>query len=104
MEDEEYEDRLAYYMEIGVIELSGVDENGEFVSAINDSAKDLAPELWESHTNYIEKTLIELLNDEYIEIEYDENLEATFILSEEGARIAREKGILTEMPDPENNN
>ena len=104
MEDNEYNDKLAYYMEIGVIEMAGVDENGEIIFAINDSAQELAPELWESHTEYIEKTLMELYNQDYIEVEYDENLEATITLSEEGKRIAREKGILTEMPDTESNN
>jgi len=104
MEDNEYNDRLAYYMEIGVIEMAGVDENGEIIFAINDSAQELAPELWESHTEYIEKTLMELYNQDYIEVEYDENLEATITLSEEGRRIAKEKGILTEMPDVDNNN
>jgi hypothetical protein len=104
MEDNEYNDKLAYYMEIGVIEMAGVDENGEIIFAINDSAQELAPELWESHTEYIEKTLMELYNQDYIEVEYDENLEATITLSEEGKRIAREKGILTEMPDADNNN
>lgn len=93
-----YEDsddnRMAYYLEIGVIELQGVDENGEMVFSINESAKDLAPELWEAHSSYVDKTLIELYEAGYVKIDYDENLEAMISLSEEGFKIAKEKGIL----------
>lgn len=103
---EEFEDsddsRMAYYLEIGVIELQGVDENGEMVFSINESAKDLAPELWEAHSNYVDKTLIELYEAGYVKIDYDENLEAMISLSEEGFKIAKEKGILPMDTDFDN--
>lgn len=95
---EEYEDsddsRMAYYLEIGAIELAGVDESGEMIFAINESAKDIAPELWEAHTDYVDRTLVELYEAGYVKVEYDENLEAMISLSEEGFKIAKEKGIL----------
>jgi len=101
---EEEDDRMAYYLEIGAIELAGVDESGEMIFAINDKAKELAPELWEAHMNYVDNSLLELYKDGYIDIEYDENLEAMLNLSEEGYRIALEKGIIPiDMPEAPNN-
>ena len=96
MEDwEESEDsRMAHYLEIGAIELAGMDESGEMVFTINDSAEELAPELWQAHMDYIDKNLIELYEAGYLKVDYDDNLEAMISLSEEGFKIAKEKGIL----------
>ena len=96
MEDwEESEDsRMAHYLEIGAIELAGMDEDGEMVFTINDSAEELAPELWQAHMDYIDKNLIELYEAGYLKVDYDDNLEAMISLSEEGFKIAKEKGIL----------
>jgi hypothetical protein len=93
-EDREDADRLAYYMEIGVVTLEGMDENGELIFAISEDAETLAPELWQSHTEYVNRSLMELYEDGLVEIEYDENLEAIIHLSPEGQRIAKEKGLI----------
>jgi hypothetical protein len=100
MEDQESNERLERYIEIGAVEIAGVDESGEFIFAINESAKDSAPELWEAHMHYVDKTLLDLYMDGHMQVEYDENLEANISLSPEGYRIAKEKGILPmEMPE-----
>ena len=95
---EEYEDsdegKMAYYLEIGAIEIAGVDENGEILFAINENAKETAPELWQAHMDYVDRNLIELYEAGYLKVDYDENLEAMISLSEEGLQIAKEKGIL----------
>jgi hypothetical protein len=93
-EDREDADRLAYYMEIGVVTLEGMDENGELIFAISEDAETLAPELWQSHTEYVNRSLMELYEDGLVEIEYDENLEAIIHLSPEGQRVAKEKGLI----------
>lgn len=93
-EDQEDADRLAYYMEIGAVTLEGMDENGELIFAISEDAETLAPELWQSHTEYVNRSLMELYEEGLVEIEYDENLEATIHLSPEGQKIAREKGLI----------
>lgn len=91
-------------MEIGAIEAAGVDPNGEIIFAINEKAKEVAPEIWEAHEHFVDKALIELYEAGYLKIDYDENLEATISLSPEGFEIAKEKGILPiDMPEIPNN-
>lgn len=85
---------LEYYMEIGAISMVGVDEDGEILFKINESAKTLAPQLWNAHEEYINGTLVELLEKDLISIEYNENLEATVSLSEEGYEIVKSMGLL----------
>lgn len=98
------DERFANYLEIGAIEIAGLDENGEFIFCINESAKESAPELWEAHEMYVDKTIMDLYEAGYLQIEYDENLEASFSLNEEGMKIAKEKGIIPmEMPETPNN-
>ena len=103
MEDEDNE-KLAHYLEIGVVELAGMDENGELIYAIHESAKELAPELWEAHMEYVDRELIDLYQKGYVKVDYDENLEATISLSPEGVEIAKQKGIMpVEMPEVPDN-
>ena len=103
MNENEYDDsdsRLAYYLEIGAVSLEGMDENGEMIFSISETAKDIAPELWESHIEYVDKSLMELYEAGLVEVEYDENLEATLHLSPEAQKLAKEKGLIElDMPD-----
>jgi len=85
---------LDHYIEIGAIEVVGVDEGGEFILSITEAAKELAPELWAAHVNHIDETLVNLYEKGLMSVEYDENLEATFSLSEEGKRVAKTFGLL----------
>jgi hypothetical protein len=102
-EYDDYEDKLAHYLEIGAISVEGIDENGEIIFAINETAKDIAPELWQSHIEYVDKSLLELYEAGLVEVEYDENLEATLHLTPEGHRIAKEKGLIElDIPDVPN--
>jgi DNA-binding PadR family transcriptional regulator len=95
MNEEEANDaRIAYYLEIGAISFEGVDESGEIIYSISDKAKELAPELWQSHIEYVDKSLIELYEQGLVEIEYNEKLEATIHITPEGQKIAREKGLI----------
>jgi hypothetical protein len=94
VEDSEDNDLFNYYMEIGAIELSGIDESGEIVFKVTDTAKDMAPELWKAHTDYVDDTLLELYSKDLISVEYDENLQATISLTEEAQRIIEDKGIM----------
>ncbi len=90
----ESDEKLAYYLEIGAVSLEGIDENGEMIYSITEVAKDLAPELWEAHTEYVDRSLMELYEQGLVEVEYNENLEATLHLTEEGHKVAKEKGLI----------
>jgi hypothetical protein len=85
---------LDRYIEIGAIEVVGVDESGEFILQITEAAKELAPELWAAHMNHIDETLIGLYKAGLMKVEYDDNLEATFSLSEEGMEVAKQHGLI----------
>jgi len=101
MDDEEYyNEKINYYLEIGAIRIAGVDADGEYIFELNeDTVKELAPELWDSRMEYIDSSLLELYEEGLIDVEYDENLEATIILSPEGFEIAKEKGLIPIEPE-----
>ena len=92
--DEQFEMDLAYYMEIGAVNLVGINEDGEAVYEITELAQELAPELWQAHTDYIDRTMIELFDAGLLNVEYDENLEATIHLTKEGYEVAKEYGLI----------
>ena len=85
---------LNMYIDMGVIKVSGVDESGEFIFTIDPIAQEIAPELWEAHTSFVDATLVDLFEKGLLDIEYDENLEAHMELSEEGKRVAKELGLI----------
>ena len=91
---DEEEERMAYYLEIGAIELAGMDEEGEFIFKINEKSKEIAPELWQAHIDYVDSAMMKLYEEGLMEVEYDENLEATLRLSPEGHKIAKEMGLI----------
>ncbi len=95
MDDEEALKQIQYYIDIGAIRLAGYNEEGEAVFELKeDVTKDLAPELWDAHMEYVDSNLAELFEDGLMNVEYDENLEATMHFTKEGYDIAVEKGII----------
>lgn len=94
---------LSHYIEIGAVTIEGMDEDGEIIFGINEKAKELAPELWQAHIKYVDESLLQLYQSGLLEVEYDENLEATFHLSPEGQKVAKQLGLMQiDMPQPPN--
>jgi hypothetical protein len=91
--DEEMSE-LDHYIEIGAIEVVGVDETGEFILGITERAKDLAPDLWAAHVEHVDETLLGLYEAGMLNVDYNEDLEAIFTLSEEGLQVAKEHGLM----------
>jgi hypothetical protein len=61
VDEEEALRQIQYYIEIGAIRLAGYNEEGEAVFELNEAVtKDLAPELWEAHMEYVDHNLTEL--------------------------------------------
>ena len=95
MDEEEALRQIQYYIEIGAIRLAGYNEEGEAIFELNEAVtKDLAPELWEAHMEYVDHNLTELFEEGLMNVEYDENLEATMHFTKEGYQIAKNKGII----------
>jgi hypothetical protein len=87
------DEKLEYYIEIGAVEVAGIQEDGQFLYEITEKAKDIAPELWESHLEYIDNTILDLYEKGLVEIEYNEDLEASISVSEEAKVILRAYGM-----------
>lgn len=95
MDDEEALRQMQYYIDIGAVRLAGYNEEGEAIFELNETiTKKLAPELWEAHMEYVDSNLTQLFEDGLMNVEYDENLQATMHFSKEGYDIAVEKGII----------
>ncbi len=88
------ENKMEYYLSIGAIELSGMDEDGEFIFNITDRAKKLAPELWRAHEEHVNESLVSLYNKGLINVTYNDNLEAIIEMSDEGKKVAKEMGLV----------
>jgi hypothetical protein len=91
MEDDE---KLSMYLEMGAVELAGMDERGEFIFQITEKAKEIAPELWEAHQEHVDRSLVQLYEAGLIKVTYNDNLEATIEMSEEGHKMAKELGLV----------
>jgi hypothetical protein len=94
MEENEEQELFDYYIEIGAISVIGVDDDGEFIYQITEEAKELAPELWEAHLNYVDAAMMELYKKDLVEVEYNEDLEPTFKLGKTGLEEARKLGLI----------
>jgi len=94
-EEEDLLAKIEYYIEIGAIKFAGYDEYGEILFELNEKiTKDLAPELWNAHEEYVEDGLLNLLENNLMSVDYDEKLEATMVFTEEGYNVAKRMGII----------
>jgi DNA-binding transcriptional ArsR family regulator len=92
--DNDWKEKLGYYVDLGVVELEGLDENGEPIYSINEMAQELAPELWDAHMEHVDQALTALYEEGLLEVEYDEDLEPMFRISKEGYHRAKEYGLI----------
>lgn len=93
--DEEIDAQIAHYVDIGVLEFTGMDESGEAIYRVTEVAEFLAPELVAAmkaeQMEEIDSTLMELVEDGLVEFEYsDVSLEPRFRLTERGKQYAEE--------------
>jgi hypothetical protein len=98
--DSEDGEILDYYIEIGAIEVAGIEDDGEFIFGITDKAKDVAPELWEAHQEHVDNSLMQLYEMGLINVTYDESLNPVFELTEEGKIVSKQFGLI-QMDDPD---
>ena len=83
-EEDEY---FSYLLEVGAIEIQGVAESGELMFKPNpEKMKEYAPEMFSMMQAEIEEGLMELYKEGLVDMEYDENLEAKFKMSDKGIK------------------
>lgn len=92
--EEEFNDLMDHYLEIGAVEVAGVLEDGEFIYKITELAEDVAPELWHIHMSAIDDAMMDLYKKGLVEVEYDENLNAEFKVSKEGKELMESMGFV----------
>jgi membrane protease subunit (stomatin/prohibitin family) len=92
---------LQHYLDIGAVEIVGIEEDGEFIFKLTSKAKEVAPELWEAHQENIDAMLLELYDKGLLSVSYNEDLEATIELTEAGHLVAKQYGLfeITEGED-----
>lgn len=88
------DESLDYYIEIGAVEIAGIEEDGEFIFKVTEKAKDLAPELWEAHQEHVDEVLLGLFEEGLLTVNYNEDLEAIIELTQEGKDIAKQYGLI----------
>ena len=91
MDDDE---KLSMYLEMGAVELAGMDEHGEFIFQITQKAKEIAPELWRAHQDHVDRSLVQLYEAGLINVTYNDNLEAIIEMSENGHEMAKKLGLV----------
>jgi hypothetical protein len=95
-EDDEIasEQVLGYLMNIGAAEWDGIDEDGERVFKFNmQILKDVLPDLYDTIMEDMDNTMMELYQKGLAELEYDEELNAHFKISEEGKAVLKSLGF-----------
>lgn len=88
------DEAISYYLEIGALEIAGVEDDGEFILSVTKLAKDLAPELWNAHIAYVDEMLIEMFEKGLINVTYNEDLQAHIELTDNGRQILVDYGIV----------
>lgn len=94
MTNEETELVIQYLVDRGAAEWNGMDQYGERMFRFNmDVLAEVMPELWQQVMEDVDQTLLKLFEAGLANVEYDENLEATISLTEEGEKILKQMGI-----------
>jgi len=87
------EEFFDYLIQNNIMVLYGMTENNEVSYALNlKKLKELVPELYESIMQDMDETLLELYRDNLVQIEYDEDLNVKYGITDEAYEILRKKG------------
>ena len=92
--DEETEAVIQYLVDHGAAEWDGMDEHGERMFKFNmDVLVNVMPELFEQIQGDIDETLLDLFEAGLANVEYDEELQATISLTDEGKLVLKSMGM-----------
>lgn len=94
MDDNEINEFIKFMEEDGVIEWVGMDSSGERTFVFNfDKLHETFPELYEAMMQELNEELLSLYKLGFIEVEYDENLNPGFKITEDGKKYLIDNGI-----------
>lgn len=105
MDDMEFETEdamIGYLVEQGAMTIAGVTEDGEITyNMVPEVLQEVFPELYESFMGEIEGAVLTLVEEGYVNVDYDENLKPWFSLTKEGERAVEALGgsFFLEPPD-----
>lgn len=93
-EDDELEEIMEMLEETGALSWVGMDENGERLLQFDfNILREVMPDVYESMMKELDDELLHLYQIGLIEIEYDENLDYYFYISEKGKERLRREGF-----------
>jgi hypothetical protein len=92
--EEETEKIIEYLVSQGAAEWDGMDQYGERMFKFNMPVlQEIMPELYKEIMEDIDSTMLDLFEKGLVDIEYDENLQAMFKVSEKAREMLSEMGI-----------
>jgi hypothetical protein len=86
---------IEYFLAIGALELSHINDEGEKVYHLTETAKEIAPQLYEKQMKGFNEILFSLWNKGVLDLSFDEDGEPLISLNEDTESLL-EKNILDE--------
>ncbi len=84
---EEEDAYFAYLLEVGAMEINGVAPDGQLMFKPNvEKMKEYAPEMYQMMQDDIENSLLELYKEGLVDMEYSDDLEAKFKMSDKAMK------------------
>jgi hypothetical protein len=80
---------IEYFVAIGVLEFSYIDENGDHIYSLTDKAKEIAPEFYENQMKTLNATVFSLWNKGIIDVIFDESGDTMIALNEDTAELLK---------------
>lgn len=94
MFDKDDDEIIGWLESQGAVIWEGVADDGEAIFKFDLKVlKDIMPELYEDIMKDIESDLVVLYEEGLVDVEYDENLNAKFKISQKGEEWAKENGF-----------
>jgi len=92
------EEIMSYLMENNAVELHGMTIDGEITYKFNfEVLKEILPELYDVIMADIDESVMSAYQDGFVDIEYNEKLEAGFRVTEKGIQHLKDNG--KDLPD-----
>jgi len=89
-ENDRIDQDIEYLVEVGALSLYGMEGEEPVYNMVPEVLKVVSPELYSAMMEEIDETLLSLYEQGYVNIDYDEDLNAVFSISEEGIEMAEQ--------------